>query len=367
MRVKLQKAAQPRRRLKRGNITHVSLCRRGKNLIPVLMKGDGTVVFETVSKMNREGLLHALVYVPERVDADRDVADVAAIKSFAHGFLANGGNIDVEHDGQPLGPEQVQIAEHFIIQKAGGDPRFAGWRDAHGEPVDETGAWAMVLKVLDPELRAAYDRGDWNGVSLFGRAEAEMVGKSAERRKINPSPNQEDDDMTPEQIQELAQKVAETTAAAVAKALKPTEPAPQPKPEQKPPEAKPVFAGDPRDEEALAKFEEECLLKSLDLSTPEGMKKWREHLAKSAPKPKPKPKEGEDEPNPNADRIAALEKELADLRKASSAPDAPAEGEGKKPVMAGLAKSEAEQWQKGRDAMRAFQKKNRGILAGSKN
>ena len=68
------------------------------------MKSGGRIEIPlAVSKMvPAEGLLYSLVYAPEFADIDGDVMDAAEIQKMAHSFLANGGNIDVEHDLDPL-------------------------------------------------------------------------------------------------------------------------------------------------------------------------------------------------------------------------------------------------------------------------
>ncbi|KKN08015.1 hypothetical protein LCGC14_1061080 [marine sediment metagenome] len=166
-----------KRRLKNAKITHISLCRKGRNKLRTVMKSGGRIEIPlTVSKLDdTEGLLYCLVYVPELVDIDGDIMDAAEIQKMAHGFLSNGGNIDVEHDLDPLSSEQIRICETLIVQK--GDERFSNIT-YDGETIDPTGSWGVVLKILDPELKAAYDAGEWDGVSMWGQAEWSPVHKT---------------------------------------------------------------------------------------------------------------------------------------------------------------------------------------------
>lgn len=312
MRVRLTKAAAPaKRRITKAKITHLSLCQRGKNKQPVLMKSGNRLQVEMLTKAAKEGILYALVYVPDRPDSDGDVASADVIKGMAHDFLSNaaeaGGGIDIEHNLQTLGPDKVRIAETFIVQK--GDPRFEGWSDYEGKSVDPTGSWGVALKILDPELRAAAERGELNGVSMFGTAEVESVKAET---AAQPTTQDENPDMTPEQMKALAEMIA--------KALKPEAPAAPavPTPAAKPEPIK--FEGDPTNLDDIAKHEEKLFMASLDLSKAEDVAKLRARVeAKKAQPQNPAPE--------NAARVAELEAELANLRKASNAPT-PAPGKG---------------------------------------
>jgi hypothetical protein len=75
-----------------------------------------------------------------------------------------------------LKADQASVAETFIVQK--GDPRFQGWVDNYGTPVDATDAWGMLIKISDPGLRKAVKDGRIAGLSLFGLAEVEPIAKS---------------------------------------------------------------------------------------------------------------------------------------------------------------------------------------------
>lgn len=313
MRVRLTKAtsapAKPVRRITKAKITHISLCSRGKNRQPVLMKSGNRLQVEMLTKAGKEGLLYALVYVPDRPDADGDVASAEVIKGMAHDFLANaaeaGGGIDIEHNLQTLGPDKVRIAETFIVQK--GDPRFEGWSDYEGAAVDPTGSWGVALKILDPELRKAAERGELNGVSMFGTAEVESVKSDTS----TPQP-QDDIEMTPEQLQAAIE-------AALAKALPKAEPTPAPVVPPAP--AKITFEGDPTNLDDIAKHEEKLFMASLDLSKAEDVAKLRARVeAKKAQQPAPASEtETPAEDVEKSDRVKALELELANLRKSSNA------------------------------------------------
>lgn len=306
-----------KRRLKDGRITFISLCRRGKNGIRTLLKGDGSFGMRLLTKSEGD-LLHALVYVPEEnggVDADGDVMTAAEIRKMAHDFLGNGGGIDVEHDLERLTSDQVRIAETFIVQK--GDDRFDGMTDYDGAAIDPTGSWGMILKILDPELLADVRSGAIDGVSMFGHARFETLGKSASSKH---------QDMDPEDIKAIAKAVATAVVEAQA-AANPKDPEPSTPAEKS--VKMPEFTGDATDPDALDAYETECLKASLDLSKPEDMKKWRAHLAKSAEKKSSNGGDGESETELEKAQREAKEanERVVKLEKSSNQPEGAGDGD----------------------------------------
>lgn len=175
-----------RRRIKKARITHLSLCPRGKNRLPVLFKSDDEtgnleVEFQTILKSNEEeGTITAIVWPAEMPDSVGDIASAEVVKEMSYGFmreLASGkGGLDIRHNLETIDPEDAFIAESFIIQK--GDPRFAGILDRDNAPIDPTGAWATVIKLDSEELRAEYRSGKWDGISMYGQALVEPVAKT---------------------------------------------------------------------------------------------------------------------------------------------------------------------------------------------
>lgn len=341
-----------RRRIKRGKITHISLCRRAMNQLPVLMKSGDRVQIELLTKVQPEGLLHALVYVPEEngaVDFEGDTAPAAVIKQLAHDFLANmvaeGGGIDIEHNLQVLGPDQVKIAETFLVQK--GDPRFAGWKDYQGRPVKAEGSWAVILKILDPELRAAAERGELNGVSMFGHAEVEILAKSPPITNTNTKTI-----MDEKQMQAFCEMLTKSLASAL-KPVAPTAPA-QPIP----------FEGNPLDQDDLAKHMDKILFAQLDLSKPADLAKWAGHVAKrqeQIQKAEAVRKAAEAGSTPEIQKaqaeLKAAQEKLAKLEKSTSAPVGDVGGGDGDPApveRVGLNKSESAQWAAGRMAVQAM-------------
>lgn len=329
----------PKRRIRRGKITHVSLCRRGMNQMPVLMKSGDRVQIELLTKVAGEGLLHALVYVPDTVDGEGDVASASVIKQMAHDFLANGGNIDIEHDLQVLGPDKVRIAETFLVQK--GDPRFADWKDYQGKPVEAEGSWALILKVLDPELRQQAEKGELNGVSMFGNADVELLHKTT-----NTNTNTRKMDET--QMQKLVEMLTKSLAAAIS----PAPAAPAPAPVAK---AQIEFEGDPLDPVDLAKHMDKVLLASLDLSKPSDLAKWQGHVAKRQAQIAAAAETDEQKLAKAQAELKKAQEQVAKLSKASNAGADPAPASESAPGSVGLTKSEADLFAAGRKLMRKFQ------------
>lgn len=243
------------RRIKKARIKFISLCPRGKNRMPTILKEDGAFEVQLLSKgLSERGELHAVVYAPEFRDSEGDIASADVVKDMLYTAAKEGVSIDLRHDGVALEKDRAYIAEQFIIQK--NDPRFSGLSDYDGVPVDPTGGWGVVIKIDDPELRALYKKGEWQGVSMGGVAEvvqekedeglAERIVRALEK-KLNPE--EEPMALTDEDLKKVAKAAAEAAVAAV-QATKEEPPAPpktKPTGETKP--KAPVFKGDPTNPE----------------------------------------------------------------------------------------------------------------------
>lgn len=285
------------RRIKQARITFISLVPRGANQLPVLYKSEGDLVqFNPIVKNDRfeeEGLLTAVVYVPEVPDSQGDVASAEVIKDMAHRYVQNVGAVDIRHDTKALPREQVSIVESFIVQK--NDARFADLRDYNGRAIDATGGWAVVIKVEDQNLRALYRSGQWNGVSMFGDAIVEPVSKSdtsipdALAKRLaggSTNPNTNDTDMTIDELKAalsasndtLAKTLTESIVTGLAKALKP-EPTQEPKNE---PVAKIDFEGDPTNLEDVRKHQRKVRASLVKWDDAKSVQSYEADLAKWA-------------------------------------------------------------------------------------
>lgn len=307
-----------RRRIKKANVKFISLVPKGANMLPVLYKeADQGVEFRALSKLDEDrGELLAVVYAPEIRDSQGDIASAEVIKQMAYDAAKNGVEIDIRHDGKPVGKDRAYIAEKFIVQK--GDPRFADFKDYQGRPVDVTGGWAVVVKIEDPALRKLYREGAWNGVSLFGSAEVEIEKSQADvdslvddlARRIK-----ERDMLTAEALKKILDERDAALLAKIAETIKGS-----PAPTQAPEDVKKGDEFDPLDvtavEQRLAKLERERLAKEVDWNDPDSVRAYRDAL-----------KSGANLAETAEQKAARLEKEAADLKakvaklaKASNAP-----------------------------------------------
>lgn len=254
----------------KAKIMFVSLCKRGKNRLSTLYKGEGSISVETVilkatPEAVEKGELTALVYVPRKLDTDKEWAGEPVIKDMAYSHAEHDFAIDMEHDGKPLSKSDILVVESFLVQK--GDQRFADAQDLDGNKVDATGGWAQVYKLKNEGLRALYKSGGWDGVSMGG------VGA---RKPGEPLKKAQEIPMTPEERAALVKDVTE----AVVKAITP--PVPPKKPEDVP--SGPVYKGKLDDLQAIRAFrkslEADRIAKAVDWADPESIAKHEAFLEK---------------------------------------------------------------------------------------
>ena len=186
----------PKRRITKARIKHISLCPKGANQFPALYKADDhsvelSLLTKATDDFDERGELLAVVYAPEIEDSQGDIASAEVIKDAMHEFARTGKGADICHDDKTLSKDQAFIAESFEIQ--GGDPRFVGFNNYEGNPVDVTGGWGIVMKIDDPELRTLYREGKWEGVSMGGTGQVQVT-------KV-------DDDTADKVIRALAQRM----------------------------------------------------------------------------------------------------------------------------------------------------------------
>ena len=286
------------RRIKSARIKFISLVPRGANQLPVLYKSeDQTAQFDCIVKDDRfaeHGELTAIVYVPERVDSQGDVASAEVIKQMAHDYVREMGAVDVRHNTQALPREKVTVVESFIVQK--GDVRFSDLKDYSGRPVDATGGWGVVIKVDDQELRRLYREGHWNGVSMFGPAIVEPISKSAEpiadalAKRLAAGRNNNDtegnEDMDIKELKDaleasntsLVKTLTESIVTGLAKALKPEAPA-----DDKDKNANVIkFEGDPTNIEDVRNHKRRVRAALVKWDDPKSVEAYEAALAKEA-------------------------------------------------------------------------------------
>lgn len=292
---------QARRRIIKAEIEFVSLCPAGKNRLPVIYKADGTFELCGLVKADalaEQGTITALIYAPNHVDMDGDVADAEAIKGFCYAHARKGAKLDLRHDGRSLTTDEAFVAENFLVQK--GDPRFADVVDDDGNKVDATGAWAQVIKIDSETLRADYRSGKWHGVSMFGRAQVEAIkAQSASDRLVDElakrllGTHNGGDDVEKAEVEQivkagndgLVKTIGDAMVAALAPIVKALTPAPKDpaSPEAAKPLEAPVFKGDRTNLEDLRKHaqatEEFVLGKDVDFASPVAVSEYVEKLS----------------------------------------------------------------------------------------
>lgn len=299
-----------------------------------LREGDDTqVTFGTILQKGEleEGILTCVVYPVELEDHQNDIADRNVVKDMCHNFIARGGFIDMEHDLEPMGANQVRLAENFIVHK--GHPDFQDLKDDAGNPVDEDGAWAIKCKLLDEELLEAARNGDIGGMSMFGQAEFEEETVAASDldevveavvKRLSPSDTAEDD-MKPEELAKALadnnKELSESIVTGIVKAFDKDSTSgddSDSKPTKKTAAKKAVeFKGDRTNPIDIRKHRLAVQEANLDWDDDEAVTKYLEAVEELNKLTK-KSKKGDDDENPNATEIAKLKRQLAKLEGTSS-------------------------------------------------
>ncbi|DAB35539.1 MAG TPA: hypothetical protein CFH80_09635 [Sulfurospirillum cavolei] len=162
-------ADKAKRRLSDINISHISLVKAGANGRTILFKSkEDTPTHEVLVKFTKQddvkGIVYGIVYEPEKVDSQGDIANAEEIEKAAYAFMKarNTLNVDKEHDFSQAG---AFVAESWIVKA--NDPIFP----------DAVGAWAVAIKVEDEALKADIKKGDIAGLSMAGIAKAETVSE----------------------------------------------------------------------------------------------------------------------------------------------------------------------------------------------
>lgn len=361
-------------RIKKAKITHISLVPRGANQMGVLYKQDGHLEVNMIVKGfdDDKGELLAVVYSPNNVDSQGDYADEETIRDMAHSFAKDGEGIDLRHDGKVLSKEQAYVAESFIIQK--GDERFKGTKTYNGEEVDVTSGWGVLIKIEDLDLRKKYKSGEWQGVSMAGKAEMEKeedtsIEKSivSAIKKILPfigvkTTTQGDQDvaMTEDQIKKAVSDGIAEGVAAVEKSRKDDKTKDS---DSRNDPDRPVFKGDWTDDKALAKHEMDLAIWKARQDCGDDISELRKRMAdiKKKFEADVQKEDEEQENNGNSDEIQkltkekkALEQKIANLSKASSVKDTNSQSDDRASML-GISKEDLEAIDQAEKDVEAYQ------------
>lgn len=158
-----------KRRLSDIGISFISLVKAGANGRTILFKSrEETPTHEVLVKLvkqdKKKGIVYGIVYEPEKVDTQGDIASEEEIEKAAYAFMKarNTLNVDKQHDFSKAG---AFVAESWIVKS--GDPIFP----------DAVGAWAVAIKVEDDTLKEQIEKGEIQGLSMAGDAKAEVLSE----------------------------------------------------------------------------------------------------------------------------------------------------------------------------------------------
>lgn len=164
-------ANKAKRRLTDISVSHISLVKAGANGRTFLFKSkDEEPKHEVLVKFTKQddvkGIVYGIVYEPEKVDSQGDIANADEIEKAAYAFMKarNTLNVDKEHDFSQAG---AFVAESWIVKA--NDPIFP----------DAVGAWAVAIKVEDEALKADIKKGDIAGLSMAGSAKTEAISEES--------------------------------------------------------------------------------------------------------------------------------------------------------------------------------------------
>ena len=192
----------------------------GKGLTLKSVKPNQThKLIELTKTDDEQQIAYGIVYTPDQEDSHGDYADAATIRRAAHEFMRHERTkqIDADHSFETL---NAHVAESWLIKSS--DGMF---------PDEPEGAWAVGIKVYDPDTWQKLKSGGLTGISLAGVAQVkpdqprtQWVEPKEEVpnwfrafiEKFTPKPVEEKD-MTEEKIKQL---IKESVGAAVTEALK---------------------------------------------------------------------------------------------------------------------------------------------------
>lgn len=355
-----------KKRLKRARVSFVSLVPRGANQLPGLYKSEdaedqleiSTLVKEG-DNFDEEGKFLALVYTPGKEDSQGHFTTPDVVKEMAESFMEEGAKLDIRHDRRELKKQQAYVTQSFIVQP--GDQRFADLKDYKNNPVNATDAWALEVKINDPELRKLYRDGAWSGLSLFSYA-GDYEFETAVDAALEDFTTKKHSKMDKEQMEALLKGFGEQLAVqftglkeSLAKKADdplPATPPPTPKAEPKAPDLTDIKAL--RERQKQLKLE--ALQKQFDLNDPEQLEEYITKVEELEAKPV---KKEEDEPD---EATAELQKQLEDLqkeirnRKKGSKTQPLAKDTDKEEAISGLSKEDADAWAIGEEMAKTFNK-----------
>lgn len=166
----------PKRKLKKVNVSHISLVDKGANFKNIIWKSESESNIETYIEIQKsdeeQQMVYGIVYSPDEVDSQGDYTDIEVIKQMSYDFMKNKNveNIDVDHTFKN---EDAFVAESWLIKSP--DSLF---------PNEKEGSWAVGIKVNNPEIWNKIKNKEINGLSMAGIAETEEINKVKKKETI---------------------------------------------------------------------------------------------------------------------------------------------------------------------------------------
>jgi crotonobetainyl-CoA:carnitine CoA-transferase CaiB-like acyl-CoA transferase len=162
-----------KRRLKKVEANFISLVGKGANNKIIIYKSANDSLGEKLQKQieikkidEDQHMVYGIVYSPDEIDLQGDLASADVIKDMAYNFMKNAktNNVDQQHN---FVSDEGFVAESWLTKKA--DPVF---------PFEKEGSWAVGIKVEKDDTWQLVKNGEITGLSLAGLAVVEEIAKS---------------------------------------------------------------------------------------------------------------------------------------------------------------------------------------------
>ena len=155
------------RELKNIRVRLISLVKEGANQKTLIYKDAELTEIARVKLTKNDpeiGVAYGIVYAPDETDTQGDRASAEEVRKAAYEFIRYGGSecVDVNHDMRSR--DDAYICESWIVKS--GDPLF-----------EETGAWAVGVRLESEELRNAVKSGELAALSIYGEASVSKGGE----------------------------------------------------------------------------------------------------------------------------------------------------------------------------------------------
>ena len=151
------------REIKDAHISFVSLVGKAANRhsFAIVKADDGRANFSTfgpIVKVDADThYVTGVVYEPMKDDTQGDFMTEDEIQKAAYWYMENGQNVDIQHSFQPF--SGATTVESWVTKS---DQKI-------GDQDIQKGTWMMTMKITDPEVFEAVQKGDITGFSMGGK------------------------------------------------------------------------------------------------------------------------------------------------------------------------------------------------------